>query len=516
MNQRATGSFTMGNYLKVAGTRYGDREAIYCVTTGKRLSFRQLNERVNALAHGLLSLGLKKGDVAAFLSYNRVELVEIYYALAKIGVLGIPLNYRLSTGEIMELVNFCDAGSFIFDPSFVEQVNEMRSQLPGVKRYVSMGTEVPDYALSYEELIAGSSTEEPDVDVSEVDYQYLNLTSGTTGLPKAYLLTHYNNAVAGPVMAAMHDVTADDTILTVFPIFGRVGFAWAGMGIFTGARNVILQFDLLKALEIIGEEKITISNWVPTIASFVLAMPDLDKYDFSSLRALVFAAAPFPKSLQDQVKARICPNLYEFYGLQETGVLVNSGPKEKERKPDSVGTLYFGADVRIVDHQGKDVPTGEVGEILGRGVAVTTGYFKNEEKTREAFRDGWFHTGDLGRFDEDGFLYLSGRMKDMIISGGQNVFAVEVEEMLMTHGSVAQCAVIGLPDETWGEMVTAVVVKSFGADVSEEEIIAYSREKIAHFKAPKKVFFVDSLPMTPTGKVTKYVLVERFSNLPDV
>jgi fatty-acyl-CoA synthase len=512
MNQRATGSFTMGNYLKVAGTRYAEREAIYCVTTGRRLTFRELNQRVNALANGLLAQGVKKGDVTAFLSYNRAEMVEIYFALAKIGVLGIPLNYRLSSGEIVELVNFCDAQNFIFDPSFAEQVNDMRVQLPDIKRYVCMGSDIPGFALSYEKLVAESSILEPDIEVSEEDYQYLNLTSGTTGLPKAYLLTNYNNAVAAPVMAQMHDLTAEDTILTVFPIFGRVGFAWSGMGVYTGARNVILQFDLARALEIIGEEKITISNWVPTIASFILSLPDLDKYDFSSLRALVFAAAPFSKSLQEQVKERICPNIYEFYGLQETGVLVNMGPKDKERKPESVGTLYFGSDVRIVDNEGKDLPAGEVGEIIGRGVAVTTGYYKNEEKTKEVFKDGWFHTGDLGKFDEDGFLYLAGRMKDMIISGGQNVFAVEVEEIIVSHEAVAQCAVIGLPHETWGEMVTAVVVKWPGVEVTEDEIVEYSRDNIAHFKAPKKVIFVDSLPMTPTGKVTKYVLVEKYSN----
>ncbi|MEA3470934.1 MAG: AMP-binding protein, partial [Thermodesulfobacteriota bacterium] len=384
-------------------------------------------------------------------------------------------------------------------------------KLPKVKRYICMGNDIPDFAVSYEELVAQSSVEEPDVEVSEEDNQYLNLTSGTTGLPKAYLLTHYNNAVAGPVMAAMHDVTYDDTILTVFPIYGRVGFAWSAMGVYTGARNVILQFDLAQMLEIIEKEKITVSNWVPTIASFVLSLPDLDKYDFSSLRALVFAAAPLPKTLQDQIKDRICPNIYEFYGLQESGILVNMGPRDKERKPESVGTLYFGADVRIVDPSGNDVPTGEVGEIIGRGVAVTTGYYKNEEKTKEAFKNGWFHTGDLGRFDEDGFLYLAGRIKDMIISGGQNIFSVEVEEMIMTHEAVAQCAVIGLPDDTWGEMVTAIVVKWPGKEVTEDEIIAYGRDNIAHFKAPKKVIFVDSLPMTPTGKVTKYVLVEKYS-----
>jgi acyl-CoA synthetase (AMP-forming)/AMP-acid ligase II len=187
------------------------------------------------------------------------------------------------------------------------------------------------------------------------------------------------------------------------------------------------------------------------------------------------------------------------------------GPKEKDEKPDSVGTLHFGADVRVVNEQGQDQPVGQVGEIIGRGIAVTSSYFENEEKTKEAFKDGWFYTGDLGRFDEEGYLYLAGRKKDMIISGGQNVFAIEVEEVYSKHPAIFQCAVIGLPDPTWGEMVSAVIVKFPDKPVTEEELIAFGRERIAHFKVPKKIFFMDSLPMTPTGKVTKYTLVERFS-----
>ncbi|HSV97382.1 MAG TPA: AMP-binding protein [Spirochaetota bacterium] len=511
MSSRATGTFTMGNYFKVAGTRHGDKEAVYCATTDRRFTFRQVNERMNGLGNGLLSLGVKKGEVTAFLSMNRAEIFETYGALAKIGSLGIPLNYRLAPAEIIELINFCDARNIIFDPAFADTVNSMREKTPGLKRFVCMGDTVPAFALSYDKLVAESSRCEPDVDVCEEDQQYLNLTSGTTGLPKAYLLTHYNNAGAGPLMALAHDVSPSDVVLTVFPIFGRVGFAWCSMAFFCGARNVIHQFDLAKMLELIGREKVTISNWVPTIASFVLSLPDLSPYDFSSLRALVFAASPFPPALQEQVKSRLCPNIYEYYGLQESGALVSMGPKDKERKPTSVGTLHPGADVRIVDAAGKDVPVGEVGEVIGRGVAVTTGYYKNPEKTSEMFRDGWFYTGDLGRFDEDGFLYLSGRKKDMIISGGQNIFAVEVEDTLTGHEAVMQCAVFGLPDQIWGEMVSAAVVKMPGKEVTAEELIAYGRERIAHFKVPKKIFFVDSLPMTPTGKVKKFMLVEQYS-----
>ena len=511
MGQKATGTLTVGNIARVAAIRFGDREAIFCSSTGRRFTFREFNRRVNALANGLLSLGLNKGDVAAFVCTNRAEILEIYFALAKTGIIGIPLNYRLAPAEMMELMAHCGARALLFDPWFPEVAAQVHEALPEVRHFVGMGEDLPGFAVGYEELVGRSSPDEPGVEISEEDIQYLNLTSGTTGLPKGYFLTHYNNATAF-IMAMLHDVTRKDVILTAFPIFGRVGFAWCGIGLYTGARNVIHPFQAQKMLELIESEKVTISNWVPTMAAFALALPELDRHDFSSLRGLVFAAAPLAPSLLEEVRRRICPNIYEYYGLQETGILTQLGPEEKERRPDSVGKVIFSAEVRIVDAEGRDVPVGEVGEIIGRAPTATAGYFKNEEKTREVFREGWVHTGDLGRFDEEGFLYLSGRVKDMIISGGQNVFAVEVESTLLGHPGVADCAVIGLPHETWGEMVTAVVVRATEVSVTEEELIRYCKERIAGFKAPKKIIWEDSpLPRTPTGKVTKYLLVDRFS-----
>jgi len=512
MAEKASGTLTVGNFLRVAAVRYRGREAIFCSSTGRRFTFEQVNERANRLANGLMGLGLRKGDVAAFLCTNRAEIVEIYFALAKIGVIGLPLNYRLAVPELMELMNHCGAKALLFDPWFGKIAEEVRSRLPAVEFFVGMDPNLPQGPFwNYETLLSESAPDEPRVQISEEDYQYLNLTSGTTGLPKAYFLTHYNNATA-TTMAFLHDVTRNDVILTVFPIFGRVGFAWCAIGIFTGARNVIHQFQAKQMLELIQSEKVTLSNWVPTMASFVLAQPDLDRYDLSSLRGLVFSAAPLAPSLQQEIRRRICPNIYEYYGLQETGILTQLGPEAKNRKPDSVGQVIFSAEVRIVDAQGRDVPTGEVGEIIGRVPSATAGYFKNEERTREVFRDGWVHTGDLGRFDEEGFLYLAGRLKDMIISGGQNVFSVEVENTLLSHPAVADCAVIGLPDPLWGEAVTAVVVKREGAVVSEADLIAYCKERLAGFKTPKKVIWWEGpLPRTPTGKVTKFVLVEKFS-----
>ena len=510
-SKKATGTLTVGNIIKVASVRFRDKEAIYCALTGRRFTYGEVNRRTNSLANGLLGLGAKKGQVCAFLMYNRAEIVETYFALAKIGVLGIPLNYRLAPGEMTELMNFCDAEYLIFEPAFAEVVAGIRGDLTKVKTLLCTGEDVPDFALSYEELLSKSDDAEPDAEVNEEDYQYLNLTSGTTGLPKAYLLTQYNNVTAGPPMAMAHDLTEDDVVLTVFPVFGRVGFAWSAMSMMVGARNVLCQIGQTSMLQLIQDEKATVSNWVPTIASIVFSLPNYTDYDLSSLRGLVFAAAPFPQSLQERVKREICPNIYEFYGLQESGILTQIKPRDKDRKPGSVGLPHLGADVRVVDAQGKDCPPEEIGEIIGRGSAVTTGYFKNEEKTREMFKDGWFHTGDLGYFDDEGFLFLSGRMKDMIISGGQNVFAAEVEDVMMSHEAVLDCAVIGLPDEKWGEAVTAVVIKDPNTDVTEEDLIEYARNKIAHFKAPKRIIFADTIPTTPTGKVTKYVLVEKYA-----
>ena len=511
MGKKATGTLTVGNFLKVAAIRYRDREAFFCSSTGRRFTFAQTNTRVNGLANGLLSLGLKKGDVCAFLITNRAEIVETYFALAKIGVMGIPLNYRLAPAEMIELMDYCEAKAMIFDPWFGEIAGQVKQALPRVEHFVGLGENLPEFARDYEGLIAESSKDEPPVEVTEEDYQYLNLTSGTTGLPKAYLLTHYNNAQLS-VFASALDLVQSDVILTVFPAFGRVGFAWIMMGIFAGARNVLHQFNPVETLQLIESEKVTISNWVPTMAAFILSLPQVKEHDLGSLRGLVFAGSPLPSAIRDQVIQNICPHLYEYYGLQETGPVVLAKPADKVKKPDSVGQQIFTAEFRIVDPQGRDVPQGERGEIIMQHPAATAGYYKNEAKTQEAFVDGWFHSGDIGYFDEDGYLYIAGRVKDMIISGGQNVFAVEVEDLLLKHPAVADCAVIGLPHDTWGEMVTAVLIKAPEAEATDEELTAYCKQNLAGFKTPKKFIWTDQpLPRTATGKVTKYVLVDQYS-----
>ncbi len=512
MKPKAATSMAVGRILKNSATRYRDKEAVICVTTGKRVSFLQLNERVNRLANKLLKMGFKKGDMVAFVLSNRVELIETFFALGKVGLVGLPLNYRLAPKEIVQMVIHAEAKALIFEMAYAQVAEAVRQQVPAVKTFVGMGGQLQDYALDYENLMAEGSPGEPDVEVREEDDYYLNLTSGTTGLPKSYMLTHYNNATLIIDMTQMFHIHEGDAVLVIFPMFGRVGFGWMGAALHNGAKLVIMNFDPKRVLEVIQAEKVTISNWVATMAQFVLAVPDLEKYDLSSLRGLVFAGAAFPIPVQEQVKKRICRTLYEYYGLQETAIIINASPSDKERKPASQGKVSPWNEVRIVDSEGKDVPTGTIGEVIAKSTSGTTAYFKNEQKTKETFRNGWCHTEDLAYFDEEGYLFIAGRTKDMIVTGGQNVFAADVENTLLAHPAVADCAVIGLPDEKWGEIVAAVIVKRPDVDVKEEEIITFCRGEIAGFKIPKRIIWSDSnIPRTPTGKVQKFILVDKYS-----
>jgi fatty-acyl-CoA synthase len=485
MEPKATETMAVGRLLKNAAVRYRDKEALYCSTSGRRFSYWELNERANRLANGLMDLGLKKGDMVAFLITNRSEIIETFFAIGKTGLVGLPLNYRLIAKEIVQMITLTDAKILIFEDTFAQVAEYVRQQLPGIKTFIGIGKGIPDFATNYDKLISNASPNEPNVEIREEDDYYMNLTSGTTGLPKSYMLNHYNNAGVIIDVTAMYKVTEDDVVMIVFPMFGRVGYAWMGAAIYNGAKQVIVNFEPKKVLEIIQSEKVTISNWVAPMANFILSVPEFDK---------------------------ISPNIYEFYGLQETAIIINGSIKDKIKKPASIGKVSPWAEVRIVDASGNDVPTGAVGEVIARALGGTTSYYKNEEKTKETFKNGWCHTGDLGYFDEEGYFYISGRIKDMIVTGGQNVFSAEVENVLVAHPAVADCTVIGLPDEKWGEAVTAVIVKKSGVEVTEADIMAFCKKEMAGFKVPKRIIWYEGqIPRTPTGKVTKFVLVEKFS-----
>ncbi len=512
MPQRALGKLVVGGVIRSAAARFRDREAFYCVGTGRRFSFRQTNERCNRLANGLTQLGLQKPDVVAFLCNNRAELPEIYFALAKLGLVGIPLNYRLAPAEIVALMQAMGARALLFETRFRAAADLVRSMLPAIQTFVAIGDDAPGWALPYETVLAGAATTEPEVEIEEHDPFYFNLTSGTTGLPKSYTLTHFNNATVSPMFEAF-DTTSRDVFLTVFPAFGRVGYAWIAAGLQFGARNILMDFNPADTLRVIEQEKVTILNLVATMSAMMLADASLPQRDLSSLRGVVFAGSMLPAPLREKVEKTICPAIYEYYGMQETGALTVSTPQDRKIRPDSVGLPIPFAEIRIERPDGSRAAPGELGEILGRSPTSVTHYFQNPEKTAETFAGGWVHTGDLGMVDDDGFLFIKGRLKDMIITGGQNVHAAEVEETILALPGVADCAVFGLPDDMWGERVSVLIVRSgdAGDTLTEQAVEAHCRERLAGFKIPRTILFgEDALPRTPTGKVQKFLLVERF------
>jgi fatty-acyl-CoA synthase len=508
---RNLGSINCGSFLKSTALRFKTKEAVFDADKCISRTFSELDARANSLANGLLEAGIRKGDFVAVLLTNCVEFVELYYALSRIGAIIAPQPNRLTPAEIKELVNLSGARVFIFSDDFVDTVETIRGDLPTVKLYIGLGRRSPDYAFSYEKFATSYPTTAPPVEVEEEDPYYLNFTSGTTNVPKAYLLNHYNITVASLLLFDMFDVTSDDTFLTVFPMYGRVAFGWTGTCLFKGARNVVLNFTPDRVLEVIQEQKVTLVNLFPIMAQMMMVYAQPEQYDLSSLRGVVFAGSALPENVYEETRKRLCENVYEFYGLQETGIITTATPEMKRSKPSSVGLPPVGVTMRLVDSEGNDVPAGETGEVIMQGPAATTGYFNQPEINEQVLRGGWFHTGDLGICDEDGALYIVGRNKDMIVSGGQNIFAPEVEETLLSHPAVADCAVIGLPHELWGEQVAAIVVLEGGEEVRHEDLIAYCKEKMASFKAPKIVRFRESLPRNLTLKVQKFLLVEEYS-----
>ena len=505
---RSLGKMLVGNILATAAIRFSNAPAIYCASTGRRFSFRAIDGRANRLAQALLGAGYRKGDVVAFLSSNRAEIVEIYFALARTGVIGLPLNYRLAPAEMFELMRAMGASGLIYENKFAAIAEQAQKTL---KHVIQFGGDKVGFALDYETLLAAASPEAPDIEIDEADPYYFNLTSGTTGLPKSYVLTQYNNSTLSPLFQAF-DMTSRDVAMTVFPAFGRVGFAWIAGSLLYGVPHVLANFEPNEVLRLIAAERVTIFNLVPTMAAMLLPAQASAIRDLSSVRAIVFAGSSLPASIRDETIARLCPNLYEYYGMQETGALVVSTPDDRKRRPESVGKQLAFAEVRIAGEDGRTLGPDQLGEILGRSPNAVTEYFENPEKSAETFRDGWVHTGDLGSLDEEGYLTIRGRKKDMIVTGGQNVHAAEVEEIILKCPGVADCAVFGLPDDLWGERVTGLVVARDGADIAPQQLEEFCRRHLAGFKTPKQ-FFVEKtpLPRTPTGKVQKFLLVERFT-----
>lgn len=489
----------------------------------RKFTYPEMNKRVNKLANSLTTLGLQKGDKVAVLLENCIEICELFLATAKSGIIIVPINFRLVSAEVEYIVDNSDAKAFVVHDQFTPTVDPIRENLKNIpaQNYVIVGKPQEGYR-PYEEFIQDSPDAEPDTEVAPQDTWILIYTSGTTGRPKGVIRSHESHIAYYLHNAVDFDFNEHDVCLNVMPlchinsIFFTFTFLYIGG---TAYIHPALSFRPEDILEIIERESITFISLIPTHYNLILNAPDdAKKRDVSSIRKLLCSSAPGRKSMKQAVK-EFFPGvkLYEAYGSTEAGMVTILKPEYQMTKLGSIGFECIGTDfIKILDIDGNEVTPGEIGELYSRGPMLFDEYYKLPEQTAESFRGGFFSAGDMARQDDDGFYYLVDRKKNMIITGGENVYPSEVEEVVGNLEGVLDCAVIGLPDDKWGERVAAVVIRRQGFDdsnLSEKDVIASCKGKMAGYKCPKQVVFIseNEMPRTGTGKILHRMLREKFS-----
>jgi acyl-CoA synthetase (AMP-forming)/AMP-acid ligase II len=501
--------------LKVNAKKFPVKTAIK--DKERSFTYPETNGRVNRLAWSLLSLGLKKGDKIAVLLENCPEIIEVYLATAKTGVVIVPINFRLVGKDIDYIVNNSDAKMLIVDSEFIPLIEEIRPGLGNIAGdgYVVVGGKSEGY-VEYERLIEGSADKEPEVEVLPKDPWILIYTSGTTGKPKGVVRSHESQIAFYLLNVADSGFTNHDICLNVMPLCHINSTFYTFTFLYVGGTAYIHPARSFKAeeiLEIIEREKITFISLIPTHYNLILNTPPEARHrNVGSIRKLLCSSAPVRKNMKLAI-LDFFPGveLYEAYGSTEAGIVTILKPEDQMRKLGSIGYEAVGTDfVKIINAEGNEADIGEVGELYSRGPMLFDGYYKMPEKTASSFRGEWFSAGDLGRRDEDGYYQIVDRKDNMIITGGEHAYPSEVEEVIGSHPAVFDTAVIGMPDEKWGEKVVAVVIPK--ADVDEKTLLEYCRDKLAAFKRPKQIIFIkaEEMPRTPTGKILHRVLRDRY------
>jgi long-chain acyl-CoA synthetase len=489
----------------------------------QRVSFSQYNARVNSLIHALRSLGVKKGDGIGIVSWNCLEYTDVFGAAMKGGFIVSPFNPRLQADELEYIINYSEVKALFVGQELVEIVDQIRPRLPGVEHYISLEGAAPGM-FTNSELLQAFSKEEPDVHVEEDDPYLILYTSGTTGVPRGAVYTHIRRLEDVRTMALQLRMEPAMKHVMILPLFHIGGSSFFWTYFFGGASNVIMtqrSFDPEATLKTIQDEKATDIHIVPTQLVIMMALPDIDGYDLSSLKRIWYAASPMPVELLRKGMARFGPIFEQGYGQSESGpdisffsreahMVLDKSPEE-QKVLASCGQPCIWVHARVVDEDNNDVKPYEVGEIIAQSKYIMLEYWQRPDYTQEAIVDGWLHTGDMGYYDGKGFIYIVDRKKDMIITGGENVYPREVEEVLYRHPAVLEAAVIGVPDEKWVERVHAVIVLKEGQKATGDEIIKFCKENLARYKAPRSVEFVPVLPKNPQGKILKREIRERCS-----
>ncbi|HSW26536.1 MAG TPA: AMP-binding protein [Burkholderiaceae bacterium] len=509
---------TIGELLERNARFHPEREALVC--EGRRLSHRQLLERAKRLADGLHRMGLRRQDRVAILSMNNAEYIELLAAGDWAGFIVATVNFRLAAAEIEWLLGDATPRVLVFEAQYAQLVGALRPRLATIEAYVCIGGRAPDWARDYEAVIAEGSPEGPPFRSQAQDYGPLVYTSGTTGRPKGALRAQWRWVRTADAGSRMSELDSDSRMLLTTPAFhvGVIGYA---LQVRWCAGTLVLHrgFDAANVIRTIQQERISFTFVVSAMLQAILESPAIGDADLSSLHNVVAAAAPVPVALLRRAFERIGPVFSVQYGATETAAcglyrheLKPFGDARDMKRIASVGHPGQGTRIRVVGDDGEDCPAATAGEVWTFTDERMDGYWNNTAATLEALQGGWFRTGDVGYLDEDGYLFLVDRKKDMIISGGENIYSREVEEAVQSYPGIVECAVIGVPDPRWGEAVKAYVVCASGASAPEGEVIAHCRRLIAGYKCPKHVEAIAELPRVPSGKVNKVALRERARN----
>ncbi len=493
--------FTLGYLLKRSALKFPNQTAI--VFESKRLTYNELNRRVNRLANAFSKLGVKKGDKISSMMVNSSQLIEVYFAAAKIGAINVPINYRLVGPEVNYIMGHSNSSTLVYD----EELRNIIEPLLESKRLnlISVGDRTFSDSMDYEELIRDSIDLEIEIPIRETDLRFIMYTSGTTGFPKGAMFTHRNNLWAALSLIITKKYDFNEVVLFVNPLYHMNSYINVVASIFMGNKMVLMKrFDPIQMMQLIESEKVTICSVVPTICEKLLQVSADPPFDTKSWRYCTSTGAPWLFEMKKRFMERF-PHvtMADAYGATEvfSGTLIQGS--EILGKPKSVGKPYLDTLIRIMGEQGVELPPRQIGEITFYGPHVTQGYYNDPVATGEALKEGWFYSGDLGYFDEDGYLYLADRKKDMIISGGENIYSLEIENVLLKNEKIMEAAVVGIPDEQWGEAVKAYLVLLPGVSMDQDEVIRYCQQHLASYKKPRSIEFVDSLPKNSLGKILK-------------